>query len=140
MSLWVLDTDTVTHLHRGRTTVCGRVKAKDPGQLAITIVNVEEMLSGWYALIRQAKNDEQLVRAYEALQEAVRFAGQVQVLPFTAECAIQYRKLRATYRRAGAKDLKIAAITLVHRGVLVTCNTGDFRSISGLDIEDWSKE
>ena len=68
MSLWVLDTDVLALFHRGHAQVCQRVGAADPRELAITIVSVEEMLTGWYTGIRRAKTDEHLVRAYASLK------------------------------------------------------------------------
>ena len=49
-----------------------------------------------------------------------------------------YKKLRKYYRRLGKMDLRIAATTLAHNGILVTCNQRDFGQIAGLLIEDWS--
>ena len=73
MSLWVLDTDMLTLWLRGQETVARRVAATPPHQLAVTIITVEEILGGWYTQIRQARDDQQLARAYQALQQAVEF-------------------------------------------------------------------
>ena len=35
-------------------------------------------------------------------------------------------------------DLKIAAITIVNRSILLTRNSSDFGQISSLSIEDWT--
>jgi tRNA(fMet)-specific endonuclease VapC len=40
----------------------------------------------------------------------------------------------------GSKDLQIAAITLAHNLILVTHNTGEFKRVVGLTIEDWETE
>jgi tRNA(fMet)-specific endonuclease VapC len=77
MSLYVLDTDCLTLLLRGHTEMGRRVVAHDPAELALTIVTVEETLTGWYSQIRKAKRDDQLVRAYAALQQAVEFCARV---------------------------------------------------------------
>ena len=73
MSFWVLDTDMVSLLLRGHAGVAARVAEKPSDQLAITIVTIEELLSGWHASIRRAKTDEALERAYLALQQSVEF-------------------------------------------------------------------
>ena len=73
MSLWVLDTDMLTLWLRGQETVAARVAATPSEQLALTIITVEEILGGWYTQVRQARDDQQLARAYQALQQAVEF-------------------------------------------------------------------
>ena len=39
--------------------------------------------------------------------------------------------------RCGTMDLKIAAICLVHDGLLLTRNLSDFAKIPGLRVENW---
>lgn len=46
MSLWVLDTDTATLLLHGQSNVCRRVAAHTPDELRLTIITVEELLTG----------------------------------------------------------------------------------------------
>jgi tRNA(fMet)-specific endonuclease VapC len=53
MSLWVLDTDTLTIWLRGQETIAARIAATPPQQLAVTIITVEEVLGGWYTQIRR---------------------------------------------------------------------------------------
>ncbi|MBI2949335.1 MAG: type II toxin-antitoxin system VapC family toxin [Verrucomicrobia bacterium] len=108
MSLWVLDTDTVSLLLRGHTGAAARVAEKSPDQLAITIVTVEELLSGWHARIRQARTDQLLERAYLALQQSVGFVSQIQILSFDELAISRFNGLRRVHRRVGTNDLKIA--------------------------------
>ena len=138
MSLWVLDTDMLTLWLRGQETVAARVATTPPQQLAVTIITVEEMLGGWYTQIRQARDDQQLARAYQALQQAVEFARGIQILPFDLPGMHRYRQLRTHHRRIGTNDLRIAAIVLEQHGILVTRNTNDFAAIPGLQLEAWS--
>ena len=138
MSLWVLDTDTLTLWFRGHETIAARVATTLPQQLAVTIITVEEILRGWYTQIRRARDDEQLARAYQALQQTVEFARDVQLLPFDLPGIRRYRQLRTRHRRIGTNDLRIAAIVLKNQGILVTRNTTDFADIPGLQLDDWS--
>jgi tRNA(fMet)-specific endonuclease VapC len=60
MSLFVLDTDTLTLFQAGDPLVRQQVAARPPQDLAITVLSVEEQLSGWYTFFRKAKQIDQL--------------------------------------------------------------------------------
>ena len=47
MSLHILDTDTLTLFQAGHVTICQRAKDHLQKELAITVLTVEEQLSGW---------------------------------------------------------------------------------------------
>ena len=136
--MYALDTDTVTLWLHGHEEVARRVDAQDPEDLAITIITVEEVLSGWYRMVRQARNDEKLVLAYQSLQEAVEFMSEVRILAFDGPAARRFRELRTVHRQVGTNDLRIAAITLAVGATLVSRNLRHFQTIAGLDVEDWS--
>ena len=138
MSLWVLDTDTLSLWLRGNEAIAAQVARTPPQQLAVTIITVEEILRGWYTQIRRARQDEQLARAYEALQQTVEFVRGIQILAFDLSAIRRYQQLRTRHRHAGTNDLRIAAIVLEQEGILVTRNISDFNEITGLQLEDWS--
>ena len=46
MSLWVLDTDTLSLWLRGHEAIAAQVARTPPQQLAVTIITVEEILRG----------------------------------------------------------------------------------------------
>jgi tRNA(fMet)-specific endonuclease VapC len=140
MSLWVLDTDSLTLWLRGQPGIATRVVQTPPSQLATTIITVEEILRGWYTQVRRARNDDQLARAYQALQETVEFTRSIQLLAFNRAAIARYRDLRVSHRRTGVNDLRIAAIVLDQESILVTRNTADFVDIDGLRLEDWSQD
>jgi tRNA(fMet)-specific endonuclease VapC len=114
-----------------------RIASTPPQHLAVTIITVEELLGGWYTQIRQARDDQQIARAYQALQEALEFTRGIRILPFDLRGIRRYRQLRTQHRRIGTNDLRIAAIVLEQRGILVTRNTTDFADITGLQLDDW---
>ena len=66
MSLYVLDTDTLQLFQDGNAAVVGRVQALAPSDLTISVVTIEEQLSGWYTQLRKAKSPEKLVWAYNS--------------------------------------------------------------------------
>ena len=58
MSLYVLDTDTLSLYQRGHPAVQQRVDSIGSNHLAITVITVEDQLSGWYSLLRSVKTPE----------------------------------------------------------------------------------
>jgi tRNA(fMet)-specific endonuclease VapC len=138
MSLYILDTDTLTLWLRGHIRVCERIAAHGPAELCVTIVTIEEILRGWYTQIRRAKNDEQIARAYAALQQTVELASRLRILAFDHVAIQQFNELRKQRLRVGTNDLRIAATVLENRAMLVTRNQSDFGNIPGLKFEDWS--
>jgi tRNA(fMet)-specific endonuclease VapC len=134
----VLDTDTLTLWFRGHPIVAQHVAEHSPEALAITIITVEEILSGWYRLIRQARDDETLVRVYHWLQQSVEFFRDVRILPLTRSAIQLFHHLRQQHRRIGTNDLRIAAIVLENGAALISRNRADFGGIAELRLEDWS--
>jgi tRNA(fMet)-specific endonuclease VapC len=138
MSLYVLDTEHFTLYRYGHDSIKRHVEAVPADQLAITIITIEEQLSGWYTQIRKARDAEKLTRAYAAFFQASEAVRRIQVLPFTALAVDRYLELRKQLRRVGKLDLAIAAIALEEKAVVVTRNRSDFGQVLGLQIEDWS--
>ncbi len=138
MTQYVLDTDILSLFLSGHLSVCERMLLVPTEQVAITIVTVEEILSGWHARIRRARSDSQVVRAYAALQGAMEFFRTVNVLPFDSHCAGRFGSLRQKHRRIGTNDLRIASIVLEHRGVLVTRNLVDYSDMNELTCDNWA--
>jgi tRNA(fMet)-specific endonuclease VapC len=137
MSLFILDTDTLTLYQRGHPVV-QRVGATSPNQLAITVITVEEQLSGWYSLLRSAKTPERLSKAYDQLAEAVKILGSFQILSFSETAILRYEQLKAQKLNIRKMDLRIAAITLENGGILVTRNVQDFGRVPKRTHEDWT--
>jgi tRNA(fMet)-specific endonuclease VapC len=138
MTLHVLDTDTLVLFQEGHGEVCRRVLSQPVDELATTAITIEEELSGWYTLLRRAKDDTQLARAYQRLVDSVRVLGQFHLLSFTEAAIDRFIYLKGLKLGVKHADLRIAAITLEHHGTLVTRNVRDFRGIPNLPIVDWS--
>lgn len=136
---YVLDTDILTLFQRGDPNVVRNAQSRPPDQLAVTIISVEEQLSGWYTELRQAKKADHLALAYQRMTTAVRFLVRFYILTFGEPAIARYEGLRAAHRRLDKSDLRIAAIVLESGDTLVTRNAKDFRQIAGLHIEDWAK-
>jgi tRNA(fMet)-specific endonuclease VapC len=139
MSLYVLDTDIFQLFQDEHPLVVVRVGATAPEDLAISVVTVEEQLSGWYAQLRQAKQPERLLWAYRRLAATTRFLSRVQIVDLDVAALQRYEELKKNKLKIGSNDLRIAATVLERNAILVTRNLRDFQQVPGLVIEDWSK-
>jgi tRNA(fMet)-specific endonuclease VapC len=138
MSLYVLDTDTLTLLQEGQATVVQHVSSHAPDELAITVITVEEQLDGWYSRLRRTRRREELAMVYERLAQTVRSLGRLTILSYTEQAIDRFEQLRRLRLNVGSYDLRIAAVTLEHSAILVTRNVRDFQRIPNLTIENWA--
>ncbi len=138
MNPLVLDTDMLTLYREGDSNVVRRVQAHPPRALAITIISVEEQLSGWYTQLRRATKPDVMARVYQHFTDCVEALTQFQVVSFTEGAIGQYEDLKKQKLNVAKMDSRIAAIVLHSDGILITRNQRDFGRIPGLRIEDWS--
>jgi tRNA(fMet)-specific endonuclease VapC len=139
MNLFVLDTDIVTLFQRNHATILARVAEHSADVVGISVVTVEEQLTGWYAQLRKAKRPEKLAWAYGRLAANVRFLARVPILDFEEAAIQRYEDLKRLRLKVGKMDLQIAATVLHHGGTVVTRNVRDFKAVPGLSVADWSK-
>ena len=140
MNLFVLDTDTLTLLEEAHPAVCKKVSLVAAEELAVTVVTVEEKLTGWYTLIRRAKKPEQFIHAYHRLAGAVNLLKPLRVLEVSKSAFDQYQNLKSQKLGIGRMDTLIAAIVLDAKATLVSRNRQDFSKVPGLMWVDWSAE
>src|SRR5213592_1398673 len=138
MIAFVLDTDALTLFQEGHPAICGQFLQQPPDTVAITVLTVEEQLSGWYTQVRQAKRPERLVWAYRRLTENIRFLARLQILTYDESAMHRFERLRKQKIRIGRTDLGIAAIVLEHDATLVSDNARDFKQVPGLRTVSWS--
>lgn len=138
MSLHILDTDTLTLLQERHAKVLARVAACKPDDIAITVLSVEEQLSGWYRRLRKAKKEEELARVYDRLTATIRSLARLPILSFSEAAIRRAKALHAAKLNVRKMDLSIAAIALVHQAIVVTRNVRDFQRVPGLVVEDWA--
>src|SRR5262245_38210839 len=122
MSLYIRDTDILQLFQDGHPLVVARVESVAPGERAISVVTVEEQLSGWYGQLRQAKQPERLAWVYRRLAATARFLSRVQIIDFDEAAIQRYLDLKQRKLKIGANDLRIAATVLEHDAILVTRN------------------
>ena len=134
----ILDTDHVSLQERGHLPLRARLASLPPGAIAVSVVTVEEMLRGRFAILARRSEGEARVRAYAKFLETVLFFSSIPVIPFDSACEQQFQVLRTMRLRVGSQDLRIAATALVHNVVLATRNRRDFEQVPGLMLDDWS--
>lgn len=138
MGLFVLDTDVLSLLRKGHSKVAERVRATPKTDLAVTIITIEEQISGWYRKLRQAKSVQEVAAAYGRLTETIRFLSRVPILTYDESSIDRARQLQSLRLNVRKLDVSIAAIALEHGAIVVTRNLRDFGRIPGLPCEDWS--
>src|SRR5215469_9538050 len=97
MSLYVLDTDTLSLLQRNHRVVRQHVDAVAPTDLAVTIISVEEQLTGWYTALRRANptRPDHLAHVYQNLTDTVQVLAALPILSFTEAAVNRYFTLQA---------------------------------------------
>ena len=137
--IYLLDTDTLSHLHRGRAIVVRRYEAMPAGDVAISVVTRIEMLRARFANVLKAADAAQLALAQQRLDETEHALRDWRVLGIEAIACSHFDRLRQvkSLRKIGRADLLIACIALAHSATLVTRNTRDFSQVSHLRLENW---
>ena len=127
MSRYVLDTDILSLYERGQTSVLRRMAAVPPSDRAITVITVEEQLSGWYALVRQAKQPADLARAYQRLADCVLILAGLPILSLTVPAIGQYQSLLAMKLNIRKNDcaLPLSQWKVVPSSSVATCGTSN---------------
>lgn len=138
MSLFIFDTDILSLYARGAEPLHTRMDACPDDECAITVITVEEQLTGWYSLLRQARPPSEVAQAYQRLADAVPFLAQWTILPYTEAAMARVEGWLKLRLNIGKSDLRIAAIALEHGAVVVTRNLRDFGRIPGVTAEDWA--
>jgi tRNA(fMet)-specific endonuclease VapC len=138
MSLYVLDTDMLSLYQRGFPNVVAKVDARSPSEMAITVITVEEEITGWYSLLRKVRRPDEQVRAYERLAQAIPHLARWQIIPMSLPALMRYEALLRMKLNVRKMDLRIAAIVLEIGATLVSRNLRDFRRVPGLVVEDWA--
>jgi predicted nucleic acid-binding protein len=74
-------------------------------------------------------------------ERSMQLMSSARILPLDQAAAEQYGRIRADLERQGRRladpDLRIAAIVLAHRGILISGNLRHFSRVPGLSVEDW---
>jgi tRNA(fMet)-specific endonuclease VapC len=129
---YLLDTCTVSDFVKGQPNVLARVKATAPNLIAVSALTRMEVD---YGLALNADRAKKLAPVLDA------FFSTIVTLPFDEVDAKAAAAIRAALKTAGqpigAYDALIAGMGLARGLVVVTSNVGEFKRVSGLQVEDW---
>lgn len=131
---YFLDTNTCIYYLKGvHPTLAQRLLAHNPSDIRIPSVVKAELLYGAKRSKKQAEN----------LEKIRQFLLPLEIVPFASEDAERYATIRADLERAGTpigpNDLLIAATVLENGGILITNNEKEFKRVSKLKTENWTK-
>lgn len=129
---YLLDTCTVSDFVKGQPNVLARIKATPPKLVAVSALTRMEIDYGLALNVERARKLAPLLEAFFSV---------VATLPFDEADARTAASIRAALKHAGqpigAYDVLIAGTALARGLVVVTSNGGEFRRVSGLQVEDW---
>jgi tRNA(fMet)-specific endonuclease VapC len=135
------DTDVLSDILRNIPAVVARAAQIDPARQAVPIVAVEEVIRGRFAVIRQAETGKEkvtLARAYELFDQSFRALAAFRALEYTDAADKLVEAFKKSKIRVGTRDLRIAAVCIVHGATLVTRNARDYTQIPGLTLDVWN--
>lgn len=138
--MFILDTDHISLFQRKHPRVVARISENSHDRLATTVITFEEQIRGRLDIVRKAKSDQEIVRAYKNLLATFIYFQSIRVIDFDEKSQTIFRSLREKKIRIGTQDLRIASAVLAHNATIVTRNRQDFIAVPSLKIEDWSSE
>jgi tRNA(fMet)-specific endonuclease VapC len=133
MPRYMLDTDTCTYImKRSHDRLLRRLAKVAVDDVCISVITKSELLFGVEVSSNRAKDEAALAA----------FLRYVEVLEFPDQAASHYAQIRADLKARGAmigaNGLFIAAHARSLGLTLVTNNTGEFRRVRHLAIENWA--
>ncbi len=131
---FLLDTCTVSDFVKGEAGVLARIKETTPDLIAISVITRMEIEFG--SLLNPA-------RARKLAPMLSAFLESITVLPFEDADAVAAAAIRAALQKRGqpigAHDIQIAGCGMARSLTVVTSNEGEFRRVSGLQVENWRR-
>jgi tRNA(fMet)-specific endonuclease VapC len=129
---FLLDTDTCIYAIKGNEAVLGRMLAKTPSEIAVSVITEAELRTG------AAKSSSRR----KSLHRVENFLRPMDIVEFTSADAAVYGRLRARLELAGRPigplDMLMAAQAVARKLVLVSNNEREFSRVAGLRLENWA--
>ncbi len=131
MTRYMLDTNIISDLIRNpRGKAAKRIARVGEDNICTSIIVAAELRYGC-----ARSGSRRLLKAVEDL------LGEINVLAFDVPADANYGEIRAELETAGkpigGNDLLIAAHAYAIGAAVVTANTGEFKRIRGLKVENW---
>lgn len=147
MSQYILDSDSASNYIDTRRThpaLRKRILGLPPETMFITVITVEEVLSGLLAAVQLARKNRNnpafLFLAYDQLSNFASNLLRFQILGYDEAAEDAFQKIPENIRKRRPQDCRIAAIALARGYIVVTSNLRDFAGIPGLSCEDWTQD
>ena len=130
---FLLDSDTCIYALKQNKDVLGHLLSKSREDIALSVITEAELRMG------AAKSAAPI----KTLRLIENFLRPLTILDFTSDDAIAYAQVRAKLERAGTPidplDTLIASQAVARRLTLVSNNEREFRRVSGLHVENWTR-
>jgi tRNA(fMet)-specific endonuclease VapC len=137
MSLYLFDTDSITHYQIGNAGLVQNMLRHSGDTFAVSVISIEEQMLGWFSALRQTRDDRRREVFYDQVANAVELLAGWQILEYPLAAMNRHAAFSRQRLNVGSNDLKIAAIALEFGATVVTRNLRDFRRIPGVVVEDW---
>jgi tRNA(fMet)-specific endonuclease VapC len=127
--LYVLDTDTVIDILKGRQPARAAYQSHSPDDLAVCTMTVAELHYG-VSLAADPATERRKVDV---------FLAPLAILPFDVEAAERHALFRRALRSMpiGERDLVIASTVPASDATLITRNRREFDRVPGLLVDSW---
>ena len=132
---WLLDTNQWIMLLKGRCKpVADKITQLNPDEIWLCSIVKQELLHGAHKYDDVEARRAKLKPVFDRHPSA----------SFDDEAAAEAARIRHDLETSGNKigphDTQIAGLALIREWTLVTANTKEFSRVSGLKLEDWTKE
>jgi len=134
VSRYMLDTNIISDLIRNpQGRAAKRIAKAGEESICTSIVVAAELRYGC-----AKRGSERLLRAVEGL------LADIEILPMDVPADDEYGKIRSELEAAGkpigSNDLLIAAHARAVGATIVTADTGEFKRVRGLKVENWLEQ
>jgi tRNA(fMet)-specific endonuclease VapC len=132
--MYLLDTNIISYLVRGKNNIQDKVSNIPSDELAISSITLSELLYG-SAIIKDKAQSNLLISTY------LNIAQELELLDFDYNSAIIFSDIKSDLKKLGKlvadTDIQIASIAINNNLILITNNTKDFVNMKNLKSDNW---